>query len=100
MLPSFGTAYITAPPTAESAVIVTTEVRLKLAASFNGTVICDCPAGPGSLIVNTAPTPILDPSSTPYPLCEKFHNLSIINKNVPFPKHSRHIQDGFSFSVC
>src|SRR6185369_5098037 len=60
----------------------------------------DPSGGPGSLIVNTAPTPILDPTSTPYGLCAKCHDLSIVNSNVTFTEHSRHIQDGFSCSVC
>jgi predicted CXXCH cytochrome family protein len=56
--------------------------------------------GPGSLIVNLSPSPTLDPVTSPYALCAKCHDLNNINSNASFPEHSRHIQQGFSCSVC
>ena len=57
-------------------------------------------AGPGSLIINLAPNPILDPTGSPYALCAKCHDLVNVNSDMSFKDHSRHIQDGFSCSVC
>jgi len=56
--------------------------------------------GPGTLINNLAPTPLLDPVASPYALCAKCHNLSNIMTNVTFPQHSRHLNAGISCSVC
>lgn len=59
-------------------------------------------AGPGSLIQNTNPTPILDASSaSPYALCAKCHDLKYIGAGTDWAEHNRHIvTDGFSCSVC
>jgi hypothetical protein len=62
--------------------------------------------GPGSTVQNLFPTPNLDPSCTvspcasPYALCAKCHDLNKIVQNSSFIEHGRHIQDGFSCSVC
>lgn len=59
------------------------------------------PEGPGGLITNLNPSPILDSSpETPYALCAKCHNLNTVNSNTSFSAHSMHIQKGFSCSVC
>jgi predicted CXXCH cytochrome family protein len=60
----------------------------------------DPAAGPGSAVVNLTPSPILDPSSSPYALCAKCHDLTNINSDVTFTEHSRHMKRGFSCSVC
>lgn len=58
-------------------------------------------AGAGSVIINLTPTPALDPASAgPYSMCAKCHHLTNIMSNVSFTEHSRHINDGFSCSVC
>lgn len=56
---------------------------------------------PGSTIININQTPVLDPVPTaPYALCAKCHDLKYINSGASWPEHTRHIQDGFSCSVC
>jgi predicted CXXCH cytochrome family protein len=62
--------------------------------------------GAGSLIQNLYPNPNLDPSCTsqpctsPYALCAKCHDLNKLNGSGSFSEHARHINDGFSCSVC
>jgi predicted CXXCH cytochrome family protein len=56
--------------------------------------------GPGSSIVNLSPNPTLDPVTSPYALCAKCHDLTIINSNTSFPAHSNHMTAGISCSVC
>jgi hypothetical protein len=53
----------------------------------------------GQTITNLFPSPDLSPVG-PYSLCAKCHNLTIILSNSSFTEHSRHINDGFSCSVC
>jgi predicted CXXCH cytochrome family protein len=56
---------------------------------------------PGSLIANLSEKPILDPlPASPYALCAKCHDLQYINSGASWAEHNRHIQDGFSCSVC
>jgi predicted CXXCH cytochrome family protein len=56
---------------------------------------------PGTLIVNLNPSPILDSApASPYALCAKCHDLNYINSGADWSEHGRHIQDGFSCSVC
>jgi hypothetical protein len=56
---------------------------------------------PGTLIVNLNPNPILDASpASPYALCAKCHDLNYLNSNDSWNAHGRHIQKGFSCSVC
>lgn len=58
-------------------------------------------ASPGTVIINPSPSPILDSSpASPYALCAKCHDLNIVNSNVSWSEHGRHIQGGFSCSVC
>ncbi len=60
----------------------------------------DPSAGPGSPVtINLFPTPDLTVNG-PYALCGKCHNLSNIMLNASWSQHSRHINDGFSCSVC
>jgi predicted CXXCH cytochrome family protein len=56
-------------------------------------------AAPGQTISNLFPNPDLSPAG-PYALCAKCHNLSTILANSSFSEHARHINDGFSCSVC
>jgi predicted CXXCH cytochrome family protein len=57
-------------------------------------------AGPGSAIQNLLPA-ISDPAAGgPYSLCAKCHDLTNILANASFSQHKRHIEDGFSCSVC
>jgi hypothetical protein len=56
--------------------------------------------GPGSLITNPAPTPPLDPVSSPYAMCAKCHDLNNIVSNASFAGHGSHINAGVSCSVC
>jgi hypothetical protein len=57
--------------------------------------------GPGTLIVNLAPTPPLEPTVPgPYALCAKCHDLNNIVSDNSFKKHGIHINKGFSCSVC
>ncbi len=56
---------------------------------------------PGTLIVNLNPNPILDGTPlSPYALCAKCHDLDYINSRGSWSAHGRHIQKGFSCSVC
>jgi hypothetical protein len=58
-------------------------------------------AGPGTVIVNLNPNPILDSSpASPYALCTKCHDLNYINKSDSWRAHGTHIQKGFSCSAC
>jgi hypothetical protein len=54
---------------------------------------------PGQLITNLKPNPDLTVSG-PYALCGKCHNLANVISNASFSEHARHINDGFSCSVC
>jgi predicted CXXCH cytochrome family protein len=56
-------------------------------------------AAPGQTISNLFPNPDLGPAG-PYALCAKCHNLSTILTNSGFSEHARHINEGFSCSVC
>lgn len=56
---------------------------------------------PGTTITNLQLNPVLDASvASPYALCAKCHDLNYINSGASWPEHGRHIQDGFSCSVC
>jgi predicted CXXCH cytochrome family protein len=59
---------------------------------------------PGKPINNLFPSPSLSsqggPSGGPYALCAKCHDLNQIVNNTSFTEHARHINDGFSCSVC
>jgi len=53
------------------------------------------------MIVNLNPNPILDSApASPYALCAKCHDLNYINSSASWSGHGRHIQKGFSCSVC
>lgn len=54
---------------------------------------------PGQLISNLFPNPDLSING-PYAMCAKCHNLTQILANTSFSQHARHINDGFSCSVC
>jgi len=56
-------------------------------------------AVPGQLITNLFPNPDLSVNG-PYALCGKCHDLSNVVSNASFSEHARHINDGFSCSVC
>jgi predicted CXXCH cytochrome family protein len=57
--------------------------------------------GPGSLIANLAPNPILVPGlGNPYNLCAKCHDLTTLVTDQSFQRHSLHINKGISCSVC
>lgn len=56
---------------------------------------------PGTAIANLQLNPVLGASvASPYALCAKCHDLNYINSDASWPEHARHIQDGFSCSVC
>ena len=58
-------------------------------------------ASPGTVIVNLNPNPILDSApASPYALCAKCHDLNYISSLGSWSAHGRHIQKGFSCSVC
>jgi predicted CXXCH cytochrome family protein len=58
-------------------------------------------ASPGTVIVNLNPKPLLDSGpASPYALCAKCHDLNYINSSASWSGHERHIQEGFSCSVC
>jgi hypothetical protein len=58
-------------------------------------------ASPGTMIVNLNPKPVLDSApASPYALCAKCHDLDRINSGQGWSEHGRHIQEGFSCSVC
>jgi len=54
---------------------------------------------PGNTIINPFPNPDLS-AAGPYALCAKCHSLTQIVANTSFTEHARHINDGFSCSVC
>ena len=54
---------------------------------------------PGSTITNLFPNPDLT-AIGPYALCAKCHDLAQVVANTSFTQHARHINDGFSCSVC
>jgi hypothetical protein len=54
---------------------------------------------PGQPITNLFPNPDLSVNG-PYALCGKCHDLNQIMANTSFTEHARHINDGFSCSVC
>jgi predicted CXXCH cytochrome family protein len=56
-------------------------------------------AVPGGTVTNLFPSPDLGVSG-PYALCGKCHDLAQILSNSSFREHARHINDGFSCSVC
>jgi hypothetical protein len=56
-------------------------------------------AAPGLLITNLNPSPDLSVNG-PYAMCAKCHDLNQIVANTSFTEHARHINDGFSCSVC
>ncbi|HUM07166.1 MAG TPA: cytochrome c3 family protein [Terriglobales bacterium] len=56
-------------------------------------------AVPGGTITNLFPTPDLSVTG-PYALCGKCHDLAQLVTNSSFTEHARHINDGFSCSVC
>jgi hypothetical protein len=53
----------------------------------------------GQPITNLNPNPDLSVNG-PYALCGKCHSLSNVVTNASFSEHARHINDGFSCSVC
>ena len=56
---------------------------------------------PGTAIANLRLNPVLDASvASPYALCAKCHDLNYINSGAGWREHGRHIQEGFSCSVC
>jgi len=54
---------------------------------------------PGQLITNLFPSPDLSVNG-PFALCGKCHDLPKVVSNTSFSEHARHINDGFSCSVC
>lgn len=54
---------------------------------------------PGELITNLVVPPNLTPTGN-YALCAKCHDLASVAANTSFSDHARHINDGFSCSVC
>jgi predicted CXXCH cytochrome family protein len=54
---------------------------------------------PGSPITNLFPNPDLTVAG-PYALCGKCHDLAQVVADTSFTEHARHINDGFSCSVC
>ena len=60
----------------------------------------DPTSGPGSPVVNLTPNPALDPTTSLYAMCAKCHDLTNINSDATFAEHKRHINLGFSCSVC
>jgi len=59
---------------------------------------------PGKPITNLFPNPSLNAEGGqiggPYALCAKCHDLNKIMSNSSFSEHARHVNDGFSCSVC
>ena len=59
---------------------------------------------PGQLIANLFPNPSMSAAGAgnggPYALCAKCHDLTRVLSNTSFSEHARHINDGFSCSVC
>lgn len=56
-------------------------------------------AAPGQPVTNLVVPPNLTPTGN-YALCAKCHDLASIMSNASFSGHARHINDGFSCSVC
>lgn len=56
-------------------------------------------AGAGQAITNLFPSPDLSVAG-PYALCAKCHDLKAVLADTSFTQHARHINDGFSCSVC
>lgn len=54
---------------------------------------------PGQHLVNLFPHPDLS-AAGPYALCGKCHDLNSILANTSFTQHAKHINSGFSCSVC
>ena len=54
---------------------------------------------PGQQITNLSVPPNLSATGN-YALCAKCHDLRILVNNSSFKEHARHINDGFSCSVC
>ena len=54
---------------------------------------------PGGQISNLFPNPDLTVAG-PYAMCGKCHNLSNVVSDASWNQHARHINDGFSCSVC
>lgn len=54
---------------------------------------------PGGSITNLFPSPDLSVAG-PYAMCGKCHDLAQLITNSSFSEHGRHIEDGFSCSVC
>jgi len=54
---------------------------------------------PGQPIINLFPNPDLSVNG-PYALCGKCHDLVNVASNASFSEHARHINDGFSCSIC
>ena len=54
---------------------------------------------PGQPITNLIVSPNLTPTGN-YALCAKCHDLANVASNATFSQHARHINDGFSCSVC
>ena len=54
---------------------------------------------PGQPITNLMVPPNLTPTGN-FALCAKCHDLANIASNASFSEHARHINDGFSCSVC
>lgn len=54
---------------------------------------------PGQPITNLIVPPNLTPTGN-YALCAKCHDLANVVSNSSFSQHARHINDGFSCSVC
>jgi predicted CXXCH cytochrome family protein len=54
---------------------------------------------PGQPITNLMVPPNLTPTGN-YALCAKCHDLANVVSNTSFKEHARHINDGFSCSVC
>jgi len=55
--------------------------------------------GPGRMVTNLYPNPDLSVNG-PYALCGKCHNLQTVLGKSSFTQHARHINAGFSCSVC
>jgi hypothetical protein len=56
-------------------------------------------SAPGQLITNLNLPPNLSTTGN-YALCAKCHDLANVMRNASFSQHARHINDGFSCSVC
>lgn len=54
---------------------------------------------PGEPITNLNAPPNLTPTGN-YALCAKCHDLTSVAANTSFSEHARHVNDGFSCSVC